>query len=304
MYRKITIPKPKGGVRELHDPEPGLKYAQRMVLDKILSKFPVHDHIGAYVDARGVKYTTERHAGHAVIIELDVKNFFPSTTRRMVRSFFKDLGWPTSPAHIIADLLTVPLSPHLSVVPQGAPSSPSLCNIIGNHRFDQHVLRYLTTLDPGWQYTRYSDNLIISHPQVRAREEIDRVKSEVRRILLRAGYNAHPKKTKVMRNNHPKAPQRLLGLTVNTTPNIPSDVYRKLRAQLHRALTHGLEAVTDVPPTTTALPYLEGRVRYYLHINPASHKIQQLLGDVELLKRTQPRAVFSAQNSSSTESAA
>ncbi len=276
LYRTITIPKPKGGVRVLHEPMPQLKFVQRMLLDRILSKYPEYAHVGAYEEDKGVKYTTARHAGHAIVLELDIKDFFGSTTRKHVRDFFRSQHWPRESAHAAADLVTIPITDELSVVPQGAPCSPTVCNLVGNLMFDKPIMEFLKAVDPGWAYTRYSDNLIISHPIDRPKEEVEKVLNTVKALLAKARYRAHPKKVKIMRAKHPKKPQRLLGLTVNKTPNVPVEEYRRLRAQIHRAETKGLKAVTGVPSGVGPLPHIEGRLNYYLHINPASTKLQRL----------------------------
>ena len=284
FYKIHTIPKPKGGVRVLHEPHAPLKFVQRMLLDRVLSKFPAQEHVGAYEDSKGVKYTADRHAGHAVVIEMDIKDFFGSTTRKFVREFFKAQGWPMSSAHAAADVLTFPITPTKSVVPQGAPTSPQICNMVGDHRFDKTILKELALVDAGWKYTRYSDNLIISHPDKRERDEVRKVVDTVKGIVSRAGYRVHPKKLKVMYSTHPKKPQRLLGLTVNDMPNVPVEEYRRLRAQVHRAETKGLKEVTGIPKGVGTLAHIEGRLQYYLHINPTSQKLLRLKDRVKELR--------------------
>jgi hypothetical protein len=281
MYKIHHIPKKKGGVRILHEPMPKMKYAQRMLLDRVLDKFPVQPHFGAYTGARGVRYTAARHAGHKIVLELDIKDFFGSTTRKYVREFFRAAGWPAQPANLAADLLTYPVKKDLSIVPQGAPSSPQLCNLIGHMRFDQKILAAIAAIDPGWVYTRYSDNIVLSHPEDRPRPEVNDVLNAARSAITSGGYRVHPKKIKIMRSSHPKKPQRLLGLTINTTPNVPAEDFKRLRAQVHRACTKGLDQVTGIPKGKHVASHLKGRLAYYLHINPGSQKILALKNRLE-----------------------
>lgn len=283
--RPIRIPKPDGRVRIINPPKAQMKYLQRMAVWRIFNKFKTPEHLGAYTLKRGVKYTAGRHAGHKVIIELDIQDFFGSTRRVQVRRFFKDaLGWSREVAHAFADLLTYPVNENLSVVPQGAPTSPALCNLIGHELFDKKILAHLAGTDKNWVYTRYSDNLIISHPEQRSREEVDGIKRFCFTVLRDAGYRVHPRKQKVMRATHKKKRQELLGLTVNETPNIPRDEYRRLKAMVHTAETQGVEAVKGTPAKAGVIPHLEGVLNYYLYVNPTSSKMQRLKARVDALK--------------------
>ncbi len=293
LYDKtIRIPKGNGKVRIINPPKPKLKYLQRMAIWRIFNKVKAPAHVGAYVKKRGVKYTASRHAGHKVIIELDISNFFNSTRRVHVRRFLKECwGWPKDVAEMFADLLTYPVNDAMSVVPQGAPTSPAICNLIGAEFFDKPILRFLTNVDPKWLYTRYSDNLVISHPDQRPRTEVDAITRFVGQALSAAGYRVHPKKKKVMRSTHAKRAQHLLGLTVNAVPNIPKVEYRRLRAMIHTAEVAGIDAVKGVPKTTAVVPHLEGLLNYYLYINPISAKLQKLKARVNAIKTKMGGAV-------------
>lgn len=314
IYRKklydktIRLKKPDGRVRIINPPGEVMKYAQRMAIWRIFSKVPTPSHIGAYTNKRSVKYTAGRHAGHRTIIELDIENFFNSTRRIHVRRFLKDVWqWPKDVAHLFADILTYPMdipaddpaegagaaqvTPELlpkpgvvSIVPQGAPTSPVLCNLIGDAFFDRKILRFLQSKDAGWLYTRYSDNLVISHREDRPRAEVDHIKQVVRSILWDAGYRLHRKKQKVMRPSHVKQSQHLLGLTVNIEPNMPRPEYRRLRAMVKRAETQGVNAVTGTPKNTSPLAHMEGRINYFLHVNPDSPKLKCLKARIDALK--------------------
>lgn len=289
LYKEYHIKKPGGGVRVLHDPGVKLKFFQNMALKRILEKLPSPAHFGVYVEERGTMYTSHRHAGHAVILELDIKNFFGSTSRGMVRHFLYSLGWAEKPAKLLADLLTYPIRPTKSIVPQGAPTSPMLCNHIADQRFDQAVLAYLAT-KTGWVYTRYSDNLFISHPVAQTKEEVSSVLTEVRKLIEAGGFRVNNKKVKVLRQRHPKRAQHMLGLTVNVHPNIPSQVYRRLRAQVHTAATQGFGAVKGLPKAMTPAQvpaHLRGVLTYYsyVHPHPKLERLKQRLVEAEAKKK-------------------
>lgn len=285
MYRVWKIPKGDGRYRHIHEPLGLLKHIQAVAATRILSTFPTADHVGAYEEGKGVKYSASRHAGHNVILELDIKDFFGSTRRLFVREFLLGAGWKKEPAFLLSDLLTYPIKKDLSVVPQGAPSSPQLCNLIGNQRFDQSVIQMLQQQDSGWLYTRYSDNLIISHPDQRERAEVDVILRAVDNIVYKSGYRINPKKMKVMRSTNKKFARELLGLSVSKVPQVEDSTYRKLRAMTHNASRNGFSGLTNLPKAVKtpeqAAAHLNGVVNYYLYMNrsPKMERLKRLLDD-------------------------
>lgn len=285
MYKVWKIPKGDGRFRFIHEPLGLLKHVQAVVAKRVLSTFPTADHIGAYEEGKGVKYSASRHAGHKVILELDIKDFFGSTRRLFVREFFLEAGWHKEPAFLLADLLTYPVKSDLSIVPQGAPSSPQLCNLIGNARFDRQILEMLKLQDPRWVYTRYSDNLIISHPEQRPRAEVDVILRGADNIVFQSGYRINPKKVKVMRSTNKKFARELLGLSVSKVPQVEDSTYRKLRAMVHKASHDGFAGLTNLPKSVKtpaqAAAHLNGVINYYLYMNrsPKMERLKSLLED-------------------------
>ena len=272
MYKEFKLPKGNSGkFRTINEPLAPLKHVQEMVTAKFLDRFTLGDQVGAYVKGRGIQYTAERHAGHSVVLELDIKDFFGSTTRSYVRRFFYDNKWSKPVAKMMADLLTMPTSPEKSIVPQGSPSSPAICNLVGQNKIDQPIMAFLRAINGDWAYTRYSDNLIISSPTEKSHEEVNMVLSEIKKLVSVNGYRVNQHKIKIMRNNNPKRAQKLLGLTVNEKPNIDQAKYYLLRAQVHRAKLHGFGAVTGLPDGVSKTPeaiqaHLQGVISYYCFI--------------------------------------
>lgn len=83
-YTTVTIPKANGKVRRLHVPCGPLMELQRRVLDLTLNRCVWPEHVAAYVPGRQLIDTAKQHAGRPLVITLDLKNFFGSTTHAMV----------------------------------------------------------------------------------------------------------------------------------------------------------------------------------------------------------------------------
>lgn len=83
-YRVVTIPKADGRVRKLHVPCGALMELQSRILERTLNRCVWPEHVAAYVPGRQLLDTARRHAGKPLVITLDLKNFFGSTTYRMV----------------------------------------------------------------------------------------------------------------------------------------------------------------------------------------------------------------------------
>ena len=226
-YHEFTIPKRSGGLRTITAPDKELKQLQRTILRRLLAR--LRRHPAAVGFERGESFVTNaaRHCGKAVIIHFDVLDFFPSTGQRRVDDYFRAIGWNRQAARLITRLVT--WQGHL---PQGAPTSPRLSNLV-NYRLDAR----LHQLCQGYSatYTRYADDITISldsgsydlHPLI----------GSVIAILRDEGYEPHlGRKFSVRRPHHQ---QRVTGLVVNEKVNLPRKTRRWLRAVEHRMQMQG-----------------------------------------------------------------
>ena len=86
-------------------------------------------------------------------------------------------------------------------------------------------------MDEGWSYTRYADDLAISHPESDA--EVKKVLKALQKIVPDEGFSINEKKTAIMRRPHR---QIITGLILNDQePRVPRVYLKKVRAMVHRA---------------------------------------------------------------------
>ena len=235
-YQLFDIPKRgKGkGKRGIQNPRKRLKAVQRLILSRFLEPFPVGSHVGAYVPLRSCQDTARQHIGRGVIISMDVKDFFPSVKRSMIRRLFLHAGYNHFVSSILASLVT-----YKNFVPQGAPTSGLVANLVADMLFDQTIIASLKREDPAWRYTRYSDDIDISHPKVQTKESTQKIIKLVSGHLKEAQFTVNTRKTKIEPCNRR---QKVLGMIVNKKLNIPQVEYNRLRCLIHNCLMHGFNS--------------------------------------------------------------
>src|SRR5262249_22485661 len=105
-YVKFQVPKRSGGMRTLSAPHKTLKLAQRWVLNHIVGKLPVTEAAHGFVAGRGIVTNANPHVGKAVVVNMDLEDFFPTISYFRVRAVFERHGYSGSVASVLALLCT------------------------------------------------------------------------------------------------------------------------------------------------------------------------------------------------------
>lgn len=182
-YQPFTVRKRGGGRRSIVAPSGRLKLLQRRLLRQYLALQPVHDAATAFRPGRSVATHAERHLGQAIVLTVDLADFFPSTAARRLRQWFREAGWNDPALRILMRLCV-----YRGGLPQGAPTSPALSNLV-NVELDAR-LSELASLH-GARYSRYCDDLAFSCGTV---DEPPAFRRQVEDILGRAAYRIQPAK--------------------------------------------------------------------------------------------------------------
>lgn len=281
-YRLFEVKKKSGGTRLLAAPLPRLKAVQRKLVDKLVSRLPVHGAAHGFRRGRGILSGANVHVGKDVLVCFDIKDFFPTFTFRRVSGYFRWLGYGRGIANAIALLTTAALQegnaskdpkwkPAYSVrhpdmnryrpeLPQGAPTSPGLANAIC-WRMDKRLSALARKF--GGDYTRYADDLTFSGGEDLARHSDNLVKL-VRKIVQTEGLELNEQKTRVMRKGRQ---QRVTGVVVNEKTNLSRRDFDKLKAILHNCVKHG-PAGQNRENHPDFKGHLQGRVAHAMHIGP------------------------------------
>jgi hypothetical protein len=264
-YIEFEVPKRSGGVRRISAPRPQLRRIQRAILDAILARLPVHPSAHGFVKGRSTVTNASPHVGAAVVLKMDLKDFFPSIHYRRLVGLFQHYGYADDVAAALASLTTHrPVLPDGTVVwpgrmPQGAPTSPALANLICR-RMDTRLSGLSRKL--GAVYTRYADDLTFSF----AKEptcSVGRFAWWVDQICQQEGFAENAGKRRVLR---PRNQQRVTGIVINSGLHVPRSARRRFRAILHNCRTHGVDSQARGRDDFRA--YLQGFAAYIKMVQP------------------------------------
>ena len=221
MYYSFEIPKRHGGTRRISAPAPRLKKLQRRVYEKLLANAEYLEPCRGFMKGLGIKDNAKVHSGQPLVINMDLRDFFPSVPIRLVYRVFRDIAGSKAAGVFLAALTTKD-----GVLPQGAPTSPALANLVCK-RMDLRLQGLAASVEA--KYTRYADDLTFSGP-----ENIIAVMPLVRKIVEEEGFAVAEEKTRIMRGGRR---QEVTGLVVNENVSLPRDVRRRLRAAAHHQAT-------------------------------------------------------------------
>lgn len=255
-YRTFSIPKRTGGYRTIEAPTPLLKKIQQQILENFLEPHPVSRFAKAYKKGSTLKEMARFHVGQHMVVRIDLTDFFGSLKEVSVFRFFCQQGYSEAVTVILTKLTT-----YKGRLPQGAPTSPTLSNIL-MLKVDEKVGKYCT--ENKIRYTRYADDLVFSGDF-----SIKRLLAKLHSVLAPQRLRINNKKTRVMRRY---STQMVTGLVVNDKLSVSRDYRRKLRQELYYCEKYGVErhlgATRRSISSTKYINQLIGRINYVQHYHP------------------------------------
>jgi len=254
FYRTFNIPKKNGDLREISEPLPNLKDIQKWILEEILYKCKVSKYAKAYIPRRSVKENARFHRNQKIVLTLDIKNFFGSIKYIKIYLFFRQLGYSVSLSTMLANLCCLDGS-----LPQGAPTSPALSNLV-TYRIDQRIGGF--ALNNNIRYTRYSDDMTFSGDF-----DEGRVIQFVSKVVSDEGLTLNDKKTRV---RYASQRQEVTGITVNNKLQASKEMRRKLRQELYYINKYGLKSHLEMTNNSRShyIYHLLGIAYFIIFINP------------------------------------
>jgi RNA-directed DNA polymerase len=228
-YRAFSIPKRSGGERRILAPDPTLRELQRLILRRVLGRLRAHPAAHGFEKQRSIVTNALPHVGRDIVVRMDIRDFFESTTARRVQRYFREIGWNRESAAVLTRICT-----HQDHLPQGAPTSPRLANLVN---FPLDAALASAAAKSGIAYTRYADDLTFSAPAAQA-EALRRLMGFAHGVAGELGYKVHGRKKTHVRRRHHR--QTVTGLVVNDgRPRLPRETRRRMRAIEHRLSTSG-----------------------------------------------------------------
>lgn len=238
-YTTFQIPKKNGGLRDICAPTDQLKLLQRRLANTL---YACRDEIDRESELGSLSHGFRR--GHSIVtnarphhkrrfvLNLDLKDFFPSFNFGRIRGFFiksKTFELDEKVATLIAQIAC-----HKNGLPQGSPCSPVISDLIA-HLLDVRLAKMAKK--ERVTYSRYADDLTFSTNQktfppalaVQKEEnaELWELGKELVSRITDAGFAVNPDKTRMQSC---RSRQLVTSLTVNAKVNIRSEYYRRTRA--------------------------------------------------------------------------
>ena len=251
-YHPVWIPKRRGGYRRLDVPDPLLKQVQRNILHHVLEGFSVSPAAAAYRKNRCAADGAAVHIGKPLVLKLDIHDFFGSITFPMVLGY----GFPAAYFPEEVRVLLASLCCCRQRLPQGAPTSPALSNLVMKH-FDEAMAAWCGPQNIA--YTRYCDDMTFSgdlNPGA--------VIGRVRGLLETMGMELNHSKTAVCSQF---SRQTVTGITVNQVCQLPREDRRKLRQEVYLCLRYGT-GESRPADSVRRLEQILGKVSYLLQVRP------------------------------------
>ena len=217
-YYKTKIPKKNGEFRELSVPDNFLKAVQKKIAEKIL----VHEEVSPYATAYRFGTSTVKnaspHLGQNTLLKLDIRKFFNHIIYPVVKDKVFSEERFSEENRILLSLLCM----YRDALPQGAPTSPIISNIIMRD-FDNLVGAWCREREI--KYSRYCDDMTFSG-DFNHREVILFVKNELKKM----GFYLNDSKTVVARKGQK---QIVTGIVVNEKINTPLSYRKKIRQEMY-----------------------------------------------------------------------
>lgn len=226
LYRSFSIPKKSGGVRQIEAPCKRLKEIQRWIKDEIVDKFVVSEYATGFRKNMSIVDNARKHVGKELVINMDIKDFFPSVTYAHIFLMFMYIGYRKDVAHLLTKLCTNAEN----VLPQGSPASPSISNHI-LLKLDKRLGRLAESI--GADYSRYADDITFS-----GKRSISTIIPLVEQIVEEEGFQVNKKKTRLQYNNQR---QEVTGLIVNNTISVSVAIENEIRNAIYFIKKYGVD---------------------------------------------------------------
>jgi RNA-directed DNA polymerase len=296
-YEEFEIPRRTGGQdRQISAPIKPLKDLQRKLASILADTYRPSANVHGFVHGRGPTSNARIHRRQEWLLRLDLEDFFPTINFGRVLGLFR--AYPFEYPHDVAAMLAQ-LCCHHNQLPQGAPTSPVISNLIC--RGLDKELGALARSERSF-YSRYADDICFStdrrtFPAALARRTSNSIElgEPIVSVISANGFAINHEKSFLLRRTQR---QRVTGLVVNKKVNVSRDYVRSLRNLLFIWRTHGREAAEAAfdraspergwPPEKDAPDFtlvIRGRVQHVGSIkgrgSPVYRKLAEALREVD-----------------------
>lgn len=296
-YYTFSIPKKSGGRRVIVAPNEPLKTIQKNLAsilsedyEEIKSKQKRQLQIAhGFLHQKNILTNADIHRNKRFVLNLDLENFFDSFHFGRVRGYFLKNRYFLLNKDIAT--LVAQLACYGGKLPQGAPSSPIITNLICSI-FDYRIWKIARKYH--LDYTRYADDLSFSTNEKRFIEKRTDFLKDVITEIGKSGFALNISKTRFQLK---WSRQMVTGIVVNSKLNTPREFYKSTRAMANHLYKTGKFYIDD---KEGSLAQLEGRFSFIYqvvshnreHVKSGSFKNYQLANELSSREKDYCRFLF------------
>lgn len=260
LYKTYKIAKKTGKFRVISQPSRELKAVQSWILRNILDKLSSSMHSKGFEIGSSILDNALPHVGSNYILSLDLENFFPNVMASKVYGVFDSIGYNKEMTVLLTNLCVFG-----GGLPQGAPSSPKLANLVCS-KLDARIHGYAGP--KGIVYTRYADDITLS---ALTAKKIHKAKQFLGTILADEDFKINNSKTKLSGTRRQK---KVTGLVLSENSlGIGRARLRDIRAKIHHLFIN----------KSTNFPHVNGLIAFTYGVDKKAHKkICTYIGQLEV----------------------
>ena len=237
-YRQFKIKKKKKGeFREITAPRNRSFMILLQTVNEVLkAMYSPSNYAMGFTEGRSVVDNANVHKGQNYIFNIDLKDFFPSIVQPRVwkRLQLKPFNFPVEIANLIAGLCSMRKAckdtegkvVFTYILPQGAPTSPIITNMICD-TLDRRLAGLAKRF--GLHYTRYADDITFSSMH-HVYSEKGEFRKELVRIITEQGFIINTDKTRLQKRG---SRQEVTGIIVSNKLNVTKKYVRDIRNILY-----------------------------------------------------------------------
>ncbi|MDD6003293.1 MAG: reverse transcriptase domain-containing protein [Bacteroidales bacterium] len=236
-YQQFEIKKKTGGMRLITAPRNKTFKMILQCLNEIFKAiYTPSDYAMGFTEGRSIVTNASIHKNHNYVLNIDLKDFFPSITQSRIcnRLKTKPFEFPDKIALVISGLCCMKITTKDEngndvvryVLPQGAPTSPVITNMICD-KLDRRLAGVAKRF--GLKYSRYADDITFSSMH-NVYQKDGEFWNELNRVITAQGFSINEKKTRLQTK---RMRQEVTGIVVNKKLNVLQKYVRNIRNILY-----------------------------------------------------------------------
>jgi len=243
-YRTFSIPKKNGAERIINAPKVILLRIQQTFAKELFTIYTPRKGTHGFIKGRSIVTNAEKHVNKKYVFNIDLKDFFGSIHFGRVRNLLRadPFNYSYEGATILAQICC-----HNGALPQGAPTSPVISNMIC-WKLDAQLQQLAH--ENRCTYSRYADDITFSFNVQKGKlpSQILRVNSKSEKVLVgnglakiieKHGFQINEQKVRLQGRTQR---QEVTGITVNRGLNLKRSFIRQTASMLHAWKKYGVVA--------------------------------------------------------------